>query len=867
MLDEGVADEGTEDGGGPIEVPPGPWFDQGDEGVSNPLAATATQALAGRATADMLPPFHSNMQAWAAGDFILANDKVAMVIEDVGPSDNYDPWGGRPVGIALVQDGELFEPGNFGEFFVFLGRMSVVTQFVGVINDGTNGEPAVIRAQGRPAGTPFLEALLGRVLGRDFSRIPTAIDYELAPGAEHVDIYVTHTNYDTFPSNGGGLHGFMYGPRMPVFMVGHGFNAEENTPMLAFDDDIATSWAYRIPDQDMRFLIAPSGFTGMSAAGYEIAASTETRRHYTRIYIGGRGVDGVLAAAARTEGVSMRAITGTVFEADGTTPAAGVRVHVEELPATGSPVYLTRTLTAADGTYTVHVGADANVQLRTFRRGNAVVGPLTVSAPDTTQDFTLAATGSIHVVATDPDLTFPNDRIPVRVQVLPAGSSTVPSVPGSFGEPGIVGGRLHVEYATGHGGSNALGEVTFRAPPGDWEVVVSRGPEYELFRQSITVVAGATNDVNAAISRVIETPGVMCADYHVHTIRSNDAEDDPYVKLRSAIADGLDIPARSEHEYAVLTDPLIVEMGLGAWGYGLSSLELTSFELYGHFGVIPLTPTAGVNGGTEPWQTYPSATDPDAPITFLTPPQLFDNARARPEEPAVIINHPRGGANYFDYVGLDNLTGQVENLAAWDTEFRMIEVFNSSSWKADRNGTVRDWFALLNTGRPMFAVGSSDSHGIDGSPVGYPRTCLTLGTDDPRALNDDMIRDASNNGHSYVSGGVYMDVNVPTGSTGSLGETVTSVGATVGVDVRVQIASWIQGDFVMDVIIDGEVVETLDIDDVVANERYDDTVNIPVGAAGSWVVFAVYSNTTTTLAPVHPGREVFAVTNPIFLER
>ena len=58
-----------------------------------------------------------------------------------------------------------------------------------------------------------------------------------------------------------------------------------------------------------------------------------------------------------------------------------------------------------------------------------------------------------------------------------------------------------------------------------------------------------------------------------------------------------------------------------------------------------------------------------------------------------------------------------------------------------------------------------------------------------------------------------------------------------------------------------------DIDDVVANERYDDTVNIPVGAAGSWVVFAVYSNTTTTLAPVHPGREVFAVTNPIFLER
>ena len=441
-------------------------------------------------------------------------------------------------------------------------------------------------------------------------------------------MYLTHTNYNDYDSSGGTLHGFMYGPRMPVFTVGHGFNAEEATSMLAFDDDIATSWAYRIPDQNMRFLIAPSGFTGMSAAGYSIAAGTETRRHYTRIYIGGRGIDGVLAAAARTEGVSQRAITGTVYEADGTTPAAGVRVHVEQVPATGAPVFLTRALSAADGTYSVHVPTDANVRLRTFRRGNVVVGPVTVNAPATAQDFTLPATGSIHVVATDPTLMAPNDRIPVRVQVLPAGASSVPSVPSSFGEPPIVSGRLHVEYATGHGASNALGEVTFRAPPGDWEVVVSRGTEYELFRQTVTVVAGATNDVTAAISRVIDTTGVMCADYHVHTNRSNDADDDAYVKLRSALSDGLEIPARSEHEYAVLTDPLIVEMGLGAWGYGLSSLELTSFELYGHFGVIPLTPSAGVNGGTEQWQTYPSATNPTAPIEFLTPPELFDNARA-----------------------------------------------------------------------------------------------------------------------------------------------------------------------------------------------------------------------------------------------
>jgi len=86
------------------------------------------------------------------------------------------------------------------------------------------------------------------------------------------------------------------------------------------------------------------------------------------------------------------------------------------------------------------------------------------------------------------------------------------------------------------------------------------------------------------------------------------------------------------------------------------------------------------------------------------------------------------------------------------------------------------------------------------------------------------------------------------------------------------VVNWIQGDFVMDVIVDGTVVDTIDLEDLLADPsnlsvNYDDTVSVPVTAAGSWVVFAVYSNTNTTLSPVHPGREAFGVTNPIFLER
>ena len=77
---------------GPCEVGD---FEVGDDGHADPLGVGAGAARAGRITADQLPDFPSGLQVWEGGDFVLANEHVAMVIEDVGQSDLYDPWGGR----------------------------------------------------------------------------------------------------------------------------------------------------------------------------------------------------------------------------------------------------------------------------------------------------------------------------------------------------------------------------------------------------------------------------------------------------------------------------------------------------------------------------------------------------------------------------------------------------------------------------------------------------------------------------------------------------------------------------------------------------------------------------------------------------
>src|SRR4051812_33138709 len=153
-------------------------FAVGTDGHASPLGAGPNEARAGRLKAADLPPVPSGLITWKTGDFVLANDKVALVIEDVGDSDLYDPWGGRPVGLGRVQDGKLVAPNNFGEMFVMTGRSTVVTTSVSVIADGTGGGPAIIRASGKLHPIPFLEALLGTVLSEPWLDIDAAIDYE-----------------------------------------------------------------------------------------------------------------------------------------------------------------------------------------------------------------------------------------------------------------------------------------------------------------------------------------------------------------------------------------------------------------------------------------------------------------------------------------------------------------------------------------------------------------------------------------------------------------------------------------------------------------------------------------------------------------
>ncbi|MBX3251706.1 MAG: CehA/McbA family metallohydrolase, partial [Myxococcales bacterium] len=323
-------------------------------------------------------------------------------------------------------------------------------------------------------------------------------------------------------------------------------------------------------------------------------------------------------------------------------------------------------------------------------------------------------------------------------------------------------------------------------------------------------------------------------------------------KLHTAAADGLEIPCRSEHEWVNSWDDLVLEEGLQQHVFGVTSLELTTFA-WGHFGVVPLTPRPDeLNRGAIPWADR-------------LPPEVFQEVRERPEAPLLIVNHPRSAAigGYFSAVSYDNTTGSVGRPEYWDEGFGAIEVFNDANFEQSMN-IVNDWFSFLRTGRRVWGVGSSDSHNLmRGSPVGYPRTCLHLGVDDPETLRagggENAVRDATANGRFTISGGVYVDAEAR-GGVGP-GQEVTGAMATETVRVRVQAASWVDVD-VLEVWIDGALAETITLDETTDVVRFDDDIDI---TGGSWVLF--HAKGDSDLAPVFPGRRPFGLTQPIFFVR
>jgi hypothetical protein len=769
------------------------------------------------------------------GDFALANDRIAIYIEAEGRNEGYAPFGGDIVGLEPVgDDGKPKGLSAYGETLVAFSLQSVKPEKVSVIADGSDGKAAVVRVSGVLTDIPFLDTF--RALSPAEYGFPAAIDYVLEPGAEKVLLRFHFANTTPEAMDFGIFQriGFFHSSRSKIFTESGGYAKPAGAhPFVAFDSE-GSAFAYRSPSGTIQTELEISGFQLFSVRGLGATACEKKTVDYLEIMTGGPGIDGLLETKRRVLGEPpSREVRGTLKE-EGGPVLPGAYVHATSVDGK----YLTRVPVDAQGKFVLHV-PNGPVQLTPSMKGWALPAAITVDGA--TADLTLPKRATIDVAITD---SVTGEPLPARVQILP--TTAVAAAPAAFGLREEVEGRLWQEYAV-------TGKAVLPVPPGEHRVIVTRGYEYELFDTSVTADTTTPAIVAAKLRRSVDSSGVMCADFHVHSYFSADSSDPVEAKLKGAIADGLDIPVSSEHEWIVDFQPIVQRLGLTKWAFGMPSSELTTFA-WGHFGVVPILPRDDApNRGAVDW-------------VGKKPGAFFAQVNGLPEQPVLIVNHPSGSSTaagaYFEAAAFNRATASGDP-DLWSEAFAAIEVFNDSDFDTNRDKSVADWFALLNAGKTYWAVGNSDSHDQRTTFVGYPRTCLRFGHDDPTKLTNEAVRDVLRTGAATISGGLYITVEGPNGigpgGTGTAG----------AYKVIVQSPSWF-GATSLEVIIDGVTTSTIPLTNSPApagvdpGRRYAATVDVAPMQSRSrhWVVF--HAKGDGDLSPLHPKKKPFAVTNPIF---
>jgi hypothetical protein len=809
-------------------------FDNGSpDGHADPFGAKAAgQARAGRVRDASQIVHHPNARYRPrVDDFVMANDRIAVYIEKDGRKNGWTTLGGDVVVIdAVGDDGRPKGVGLYGDTAIAFARQTPKGT-VTVLNDGSDGKAAVVRLSGVLTNVPFFDTF--RALAQEEYDFPAAYDYVLEPGSDKLLIRVSLVNpgLEEVPIGKKQFFGFFQQNIGKIFTAETGFAQAKGTfPWIAFDNE-SFGFAIRSLTGGLKSDFEVQGFQLFVSSGASIAGCEKKTFDYVEIVGGGPNIDGLLQAKRRAFGEPEgRELRGVVKEENGTV-LSGAWVHAQS----SDGKYLTRVMSGANGAFVMHVPAGA-VTLTPTLQGWAI--PAATPVADGANDVEVKLPQRATIDVTVKDATS-SEALPARVQVIP--STPLAKAPDAFGIR---------EEQTGLWQYFSMdGRAVLPVPAGTHRVIVSRGYEYELHDETVTATTGATTAVTASLAHSVDSTGVMCGDFHIHTSYSLDSFDDFEEKVKGAIADGLELPVSSEHQFIADFKPVIDKLGMQKWANSIVSAELTTFT-WGHFGVIPAHLDTNLpNNGATDW-------------IGRTPPDVFKEVVEAPEKPVLVVNHPRSSLfqGYFNVADFDRGRAQGTVAELWSEAFHALEVANGASFAESRDGSVADWFALLDVDKTFFALGNSDSHDMRGSFVGYPRNCLRFGHDDPKLITADAVRDSLKAGANIVSGGITLAVEGP-GGVGPGGK------ATAGsYKVVVQSPSWVIPATV-EVIVDGQSVETRPVGTSTAagpGKRYELTFDVQPTTSKSrhWVLF--HAAGTGDLAPVHPGRNPFAFSNPIF---
>jgi hypothetical protein len=337
--------------------------------------------------------------------------------------------------------------------------------------------------------------------------------------------------------------------------------------------------------------------------------------------------------------------------------------------------------------------------------------------------------GPLRIEVTDTN----NATLPARITLIDENGSLAAFV--AQGETNVAP-RPGVLYTP-----DGKGMISVR--PGTYTIFATRGPEYSLAREVVTI-SDEEVPVRLTLEREVKTTGWVASDTHIHTLtlsRHGDALLNE--RLITLAAEGIELPIATEHnlhaDYATNAKGLALDKYFTA----VPGNEVTTKR--GHFNIFPVSlRSRPVDHNVEEW------------------PLLLQSIRQSPLVRMVILNHPtdvHSGFTPFASTNFNRVTGK--NLRGdFAFTFDGVEVINSGAMRSDWMEPFHCWFALLNRGLKVTGVGSSDSHDVSRFIVGQGRTYIRGEDSDPSRLNVAQLSDHLRQGRAIVSLGLFPQLSI-----------------------------------------------------------------------------------------------------------
>ncbi|MGB0583168.1 MAG: CehA/McbA family metallohydrolase, partial [Limisphaerales bacterium] len=389
--------------------------------------------------------------------------------------------------------------------------------------------------------------------------------------------------------------------------------------------------------------------------------------------------------------------------------------------------------------------------------------------------------------------------------------------------------RRGIVYTLGDG-------ARLEVPPGRYHFFATRGTEWSLDKKTVEVAAGRGAHVQFHLTRELETKGIVAADTHIHTLTfSGHGDASTEERMVTLAAEGVELAIATDHNHQTDFKPYQQKMGLNEHFTSVTGNEVTTKN--GHFNSFPLPPGKDIPPYKEDnWV------------------KLVDGIRAKGAK-VVILNHPRWpdiARGPFGRFGLNRASGDRASGGAFT--FDALELINSGTLQPDPLFICRDWFALLNHGERITAVGSSDSHTV-GNVVGQGRTYVPSSTDDPSKINVDEMCEAFLQGRTTISLGIILNATV---NGVGLGELVQAGNKDLDLETDIRAPSWVKPRKLL-VFINGEAVMQKELP---ASAK----LRLPAQAEDGWLVCVVIGDGVKNPAWAIKENYTFAATNPIYLD-